>query len=331
MSAVRVRRYNIWILLVVLLAFGLRLYALDRQDIWGDEAFSIWLSSQPLDEVVAGGSDTHPPLYPFLLYLWQRLTGTSPLAVRLLSALVGTLVAPIVYVLGKQATRHMASGSRGVPFLAPLLTAVSPILVHYAQETRVSGLVTLLAAASIYWALRFVHKPRSLTVALATWFTSLAAAYTHYYTFFVLLAENRVLLPAVWHRLGRQGWGGLGRWLAVRSGWAWAIATIFGLALGAGLVLALTRRRPEGMLVAATLLLPLLLAWVVNPIMPFSHPRYLLLALAFYLLVAWGVAALRQLWAPLGPSPGWYYWPRAAWAWQAIMATNHTSRLATAR
>ncbi len=357
MSAVLVRRYNVWILLVVLLAFGLRLYALDRQDIWGDEAFSIWLSSQPLGDVVAGGADTHPPLYPLLLYLWERLAGTSTLAVRLLSALVGTLVVPIVYVLGVQATRPTAHGSRGVPLLAALLAAVSPILVYYAQETRMYGLVTLLAAASVYWALRFLHEPRSRAVALAWWSTSLAAAYTHYYAFFVILAENLVLLPALWRRRHRGGWGELGRWLAVQGGvalaylpwiavqsgflggkasarfgewdlatalriasdtltafaagpamqpaWAWAVAAVFGLALGAGLIFTLGLRRPEGLLVAAILLLPLLLAWAVNPIMPFFHARYLLsVAPAFYLLVAWGVAALREVWAPLGAIAG---------------------------
>ena len=58
MTGVRGRRFHPWILLVVLLAFGLRLYAIERQDIWGDEAFSIWLSSQPLPEVMAGGTVT---------------------------------------------------------------------------------------------------------------------------------------------------------------------------------------------------------------------------------------------------------------------------------
>ena len=356
MTTVRVRRFYLWLLLVVLLAFGLRLYALDRQDIWGDEAFSIWLSARPLPEVVAGGADTHPPLYPFLLYVWERLAGTSPLAVRFLSALVGTLLVPIVYVLAVRATRPMAGNLVGVPLwtalLAALLAAVSPVLVYYAQETRMYGLVTLLATASVYWALRFLRQPRSPAVALACWASGLAAAYTHYYAFFVILAENVVLLPILWRRR-RERPGDLGRWLAIQGGlalvylpwiavqsgflggkasarfgewdlatalritgdtltafaaglavpprWAWAIAAVFGLAVVAGLALILRRRRPEGVLVAASLLLPLLLAWAVNPIMPFFYARYLLLvAPAFYLLAAWGVAALRRVWVPLG-------------------------------
>ena len=45
MTGVGSRWSRLGLLLVVLLAFALRLSAIDRQDIWGDEAFSIWLSS----------------------------------------------------------------------------------------------------------------------------------------------------------------------------------------------------------------------------------------------------------------------------------------------
>lgn len=201
------RRVHLGLLLFLLLAFGLRLLAIDRQDIWGDEAFSIWLSSQPLPEVVAGGADTHPPLYPFLLYLWLRLAGSSPLAVRFLSALVGTLTVPVVYVLGRRAFGQ----TTGV--LAALLAAVSPVLVYYSQETRMYGLVTLLAAASIYWAMRLVQKPQSVPARLAYYLATLGAAYTHYYAFFVILAENLVIVLY----LLRQRRADLGRWLATQS------------------------------------------------------------------------------------------------------------------
>jgi len=184
MMGAQARRIHPGILLIALLAFGLRLYALDRQDIWGDEAFSIWLSSQPLPQVVAGGADTHPPLYPFLLYLWLGLGGPSPLVVRFLSALVGTLTIPVVYALGCRAFGRAAGK------LAAFLAAISPILVYYSQETRMYGLVTLLAAASVYWAMRIFQEPRRAGAWLAYFFTTLAAAYTHYYAFFVILAED---------------------------------------------------------------------------------------------------------------------------------------------
>ncbi len=210
MTRAIVQRFHLGILLTVLLAFGLRLYAIDRQDIWGDEAFSIWLSGQALPEVVAGGSDTHPPLYPSLLYFWLRFAGSIPLATRFLSVLTGTLLVPVVYLLGCYAFPPSRSPSSGtgqdkpklgknlkVGGLAALLVAVSPILVYYSQETRMYGLATLLAAASIYWAVRLINEPNSRVAWLAYYVTTLAAVYTHYYAFFVVLAENLTLI-AFW-------------------------------------------------------------------------------------------------------------------------------------
>ncbi len=207
-SGTPVRRFHLWVLLIVLLAFALRLYGIDRQDIWGDEAFSIWLSSQPLPQVVAGGADTHPPLYPSLLFVWLRLAGSTPLAVRLLSALIGTLTIAVVYTLGQRAFGWVTGMG------AALLAAVSPVLIYYAQETRMYGLVTLLSAASVYWALRAFQAPRSLRVWLAYGLATIAAAYTHYYAFFVILAENLVGIPAFLRRRQRSG---LIRWLVVQA------------------------------------------------------------------------------------------------------------------
>ena len=362
MSPARTWRVALPLLLVVLLAFGLRLFAIDRQDIWGDEAFSIWLSSQPLAEVVAGGADTHPPFYPFLLALWLRLAGSGPLAARALSAFAGTLIVPTVHVLARRLFAACGEDARrAIALLAALLAALSPALVYYAQETRMYGLVTLLAVASVYWSLRFYRAPRSTGAALGCFLSGLAAVYTHYYAFFVLLAENLVLFPALLRarRSGARRWlavhGAMAvaylPWIAVQTGFlegkasarfdewgaaalrialetltafagglalqpaaAWAVTLLFLVAVAAGLFLALRPAlaadrgaragagRVEGLLLASYLLVPLVLAWAVDPIMPFFYARYLLLlAPAFYLLAALGLAPLlRRPWLPLG-------------------------------
>ncbi|MGD8491551.1 MAG: glycosyltransferase family 39 protein, partial [Anaerolineae bacterium] len=290
------------------------------------------------------GADTHPPLYPFLLYAWLRAAGSSPLAVRFLSALIGTLTVPLVFVLGRRAFGQ-ATG-----LLASLLTAVSPVLVYYSQETRMYGLVAVLGVASVYGAASILQGERRTTGWLAYFFATLAAAYTHYYAFFVILAENLVVVPALLVRRRRSD---LARWLLSQAGilvayipwifvqvgflsgkastrfdeWnlstAWRIAAETVASFGAGLavapavaqgiavlfaivvavgVVALVRRRdPEPWLVVAYLFLPVGLAWLVNPVMPFFYARYLLLlAPAFYLLAAHGVLIGWRLWRPLG-------------------------------
>jgi len=213
MTGAHVRRFRWGLVLIVLLAFGLRLYAIDRQDIWGDEAFSIWLSRQPLPQVVAGGADTHPPLYPFLLYLWLPLAGPTALATRVLSACIGVLTVPLVYLLGRRAFGQTAG------WLAALLAAVSPVLIYYSQETRMYGLVTLLAAASIYWTMRVAGRPHTRSAYGVYLLTTLGAVYTHYYAFFVVLAENLVLLPMF---IRQRHWPALRRWIAAQMALALA-------------------------------------------------------------------------------------------------------------
>jgi len=71
--------------LILLLAFALRVYRLEHQDIWGDEALSIHISKMALTEIPTAGASVHPPLYYLLLHGWTRLSGWSPYALRYLS------------------------------------------------------------------------------------------------------------------------------------------------------------------------------------------------------------------------------------------------------
>ncbi|MCX7838520.1 MAG: glycosyltransferase family 39 protein [Anaerolineae bacterium] len=321
---------------LILLAFALRVYRLDAQDIWGDEAFSIFLSQQPLNVVVAGASDTHPPFYPFLLWVWLQLVGSSALATRALSALIGTLVAPLIFVLAKRVT-----ASPRVVWFAALFATISPLLIYYSQETRMYELVAILALASTYFAARVIETKHA-RLDVAYWLVSALAIYTHYSAFFVLAAQNLFALVML-----RRDRAALARWFALQTAlvlayvpwiwvqtaflqgkasarfdeWGWSgIELIFGktfLAFSIGLtveaplaqfattlfltvagigIFALVRaRRAIGMLVPLYFSVPIVIAYLVNPIMPFFFERYVLVALpGFILLVACGLDLLMR-------------------------------------
>ncbi|MCL4488393.1 MAG: glycosyltransferase family 39 protein [Chloroflexi bacterium] len=194
----RTRRVEtVALLSLVLVAAALRSYRLNAQDIWGDEAFSIYLSQQPLSTVVAGAADTHPPFYPVLLFLWLRLAGDSAYATRALSALIGVLIVPLIFVLAERLTPLRPR----VKWFASIMAAISPLLVYYSQETRMYELATVLALASCYFGLRVIDcveiasvEPRRTTdtrFAVAGFLGSTALAmYTHYSAFFVWCALN---------------------------------------------------------------------------------------------------------------------------------------------
>ncbi len=208
MSAEIKRRSTWWALLIVLMAFCLRIYAIDRQDIWGDEAVSIQLSSGPLPHIIKGGAETVPPLYHLLLHFWMRLGGASVLAIRFLSAVFGTLSVAGIYLLGRRIF------GRPIGVLAALTAAISPALVFYSQEARVYSVLVFLTVASIYWTVRLAEEPIRSRAWTAYLLASLAACYTHYFGFFVILAENLVIIS---HMLRRRRLRGLNRWLAAQA------------------------------------------------------------------------------------------------------------------
>lgn len=221
------RLEKIGLLILILLAAALRFYRLNSQDIWGDEAFSIFLSKMSLLAVIAGAADTHPPFYPLFLFLWLRLVGDSAFATRALSALTGILIIPLIFCFAK---RVCAPRTR-VAWFAAILSAVSPLLIYYSQETRMYELVTLLALASMYFTLGLISpSPLALahqhgtiqnvrsTVAssradarpsparrgwgvgegeVAYFLSTLLAMYTHYSAFYVWIAEN-IFVAALW-------------------------------------------------------------------------------------------------------------------------------------
>jgi len=111
--------------MLILLAFGLRIYGLATQEFWFDEAASAFISSKGWRDILAyvrSAPFEHPPLYYFLLHLWGQVAGWSEFSLRFPSLLLGTLFIPLLYrflswLLGKE-----------VAVLAALLAAFSPFL-----------------------------------------------------------------------------------------------------------------------------------------------------------------------------------------------------------
>ena len=147
------RRGHVALWGIVLLGAILRVWAIGAKSVWLDEAFSIWVANQG---VVAGWNwlikiDQHPPLYYSLLSIWQSMVGDQQGAVRGLSALGGTAAIPFVWAATKRLTRDEISA-----LLAALILALSPFHVRYAQEARMYALLSLLAAAAIFCAIRYL-------------------------------------------------------------------------------------------------------------------------------------------------------------------------------
>jgi mannosyltransferase len=174
----------------LLLGFGLRVCLLDGQSLWGDEAVSVSRAQDSLADITAAAphEGTLPPLYYYSLHFWEPLAGTSEFAVRFPSVLCGVLAAALLYI-GVRRTSGEPAG-----LLAALLGAASPFWVYYGQETRMYAQALMLSLASTVVFLSLTdprrRAPRSSWVAYVL--VSVLALFTHYFTGFVILAQNLV-------------------------------------------------------------------------------------------------------------------------------------------
>jgi mannosyltransferase len=170
-------------LLILLLAFGLRMVRLDGQSLWWDEMATAARAALPLDAMLDNllTVRNHVPLYFLLIRLWSGL-GNTGFSLRFFSVLWGVSSVAWIERLGRSV------GGRRVGMVAALLLAVSPFHIWYSQEARMYTMVSLCALAGNWFLLRSLQ--RDSWVNWAGYGISMSAAlYTHYLALWVLVAH----------------------------------------------------------------------------------------------------------------------------------------------
>ena len=156
----------------MLLATAVWLFAIQAQSIWFDEGWSAYAAEQPTLVAAAAADATNPPLYYVLVNMAARGFGTSELALRYVSLLLGLLIIPLAYQLARQAATPRA----GV--YAALLATISAPLRWAAQEARMYTLLAvLILICALAWQ-RLITRP-SRGAWLTLWLGELALLYAH--------------------------------------------------------------------------------------------------------------------------------------------------------
>lgn len=187
-------RWTAALVIVLWVAFALRVVQLDRQPLWWDEGLSIFFAHQNPSGLVSETlttSDLDPPVYRLALGAWHAFIGTTPFATRLLLVMVGVLTVALTWSVGRGLTNKSAAA------LAALLMAVAPFQVYYAREAKGYAFAALCALVSVYtWGRKLgylnLSAPRD---SRARWWTiyvpsTLAAIGTHYYLGLIVLWQG---------------------------------------------------------------------------------------------------------------------------------------------
>ena len=188
----KITKYDVGLLAIILICLFLRVYHLQTQSIWFDEAFSVFESKMSLPQLVetVASVENSPPLYFVFLHYWMMIFGSSESAVRFLSALFGVLAIPVFYLVGRQLFNEE------VGLLSAFILAISSFNIWYSQETRMYTLMVLLALLSMYCLLRLLQHS-TLAWSAGYVLSTALLVYTHFYGLFVLLAQNIYIISLI--------------------------------------------------------------------------------------------------------------------------------------
>lgn len=160
---------KIWLVLVLILALGLRLVNLS-QSFWLDEASQAQMSSLPLSQIwSARQGDFHPPLFYVLSHFWMQFD-TSESWLRLLPVAFGVISVGLIYLFSKK-----------VGLIAAFFLAINPYHIYYSQEFRSYSLLAMLGLLSML----FLQRKKYIWMAVI----NALMLYTHYSSIFFIITQ----------------------------------------------------------------------------------------------------------------------------------------------
>lgn len=187
---------------LLIAAFGLRLWSLDKPSVWHDEAWSIRAIRDPINTP----DDNTPPAYYSLMHILWQGSGDSAFALRYGSVLLDL----VTITLAAQLVRRWVGWDPAI--LTAIFFGVSPLLWAYAREIRAYVAVPLLTVLLLWLTddllKRHVRFPWRVWVGVLI--TELVLLYTHNLSVPVVGWLNLVVF-GVWAY--QRQWKFLGIWI----------------------------------------------------------------------------------------------------------------------
>ncbi len=149
-----------WLLLGLIVGVGfiLRLHNLGDADVTWDEGISmdatrgILRTGEPI--ATSGVWYSRSPFYHYMLALWLRIFGDTPLNARILNVAWGTSMLVLIYLFAKELT-----GKVWIALLITTVLALDPFLIWYSRFIRFYQVVQVMTLLSFWFFIKgFIDK-----------------------------------------------------------------------------------------------------------------------------------------------------------------------------
>lgn len=144
-----------WIIILVLSLFSLalRLYHLSNiKDLIFDEVYFVDFAKKYLSHTEF--FDIHPPLGKLIIALGIKIFGDTQFGWRIMSAIFGTALIPLVYLTAKEL------GGKTVGLLTVLIISFDGMLLVYSRLGLLDILLSFFIILSFYFFLKFANSPK---------------------------------------------------------------------------------------------------------------------------------------------------------------------------
>jgi hypothetical protein len=168
-----------------------RFYGLGHQGLWFDEANTAELVRYSPGHMLGliPQTESTPPLYYMVAWVWVRVFGYGAAGLRSLSAVAGVLLIPVAY----GAAAELVSRRAGI--ICAALAACNPFLIWYSQEARSYMSLVLLTALALLAFARARRDPTPSAMTLWVVAAGLSMA-THYFATLAIVPQALLLLAA---------------------------------------------------------------------------------------------------------------------------------------
>lgn len=177
------RFYIIYLFLITLTGFILRVYNLDYNSLWFDET----LTMAPMDgsfwDIFKERETVQRflilPTYNIILFPLLKIFGDSEFIIRLPSAIIGTITIPVGYCI----ITNIFDKRSGLIYAG--LIAFSGYHIHFSREARYYPLLMLLTLLIVYSYYKYLKRP-TFKHLLIYILSMLFILYTHLFSIFIL-------------------------------------------------------------------------------------------------------------------------------------------------
>lgn len=194
------KKYNIGLAAIILLALLLRVYTLGDESLWLDEVFSVNSANKSITSIIEHESSwtaVSPPFYYIILHFWMKLFGYSEFSIRFPSVIFGVASIYVIYRVGKLIY------SEEVGIICAFLLSISFFHIRYSQEARFYALLTFLILLSNFYFVRLL-KEKNIKDACIYIVITTAMTYTHFFGLFYIMFQNIYYFLA--HRKNMKFW-----------------------------------------------------------------------------------------------------------------------------